>query len=72
MTMPARNRTKSGVCVGSVPALGGHIFFCGQRAGNGDHRYHGPEPSEKHGYTNQGVIERRIGREAGKGAAVIV
>src|SRR4030042_4032562 len=49
-----------------------HIFFCRQRAGYGKHRYHGPEPSEKHGYTTQGVVERRIGIETAKGATIIV
>ena len=54
-------------------ALGdGDALLGGQRAGDGQHRHDHAEAAEPHRQRQQHVVEGRVGRQAGEGAAVVV
>ena len=47
-TTPVSRPTNSGVCVGNVPAVGGHRLLAAERAGDREHRDHQEEPADEH------------------------
>src|SRR5579863_447822 len=47
-------------------------FLLCQRSGDREYRHDKRESPEPHGHRQQYIVERRVGREAGEGAAVVV
>ena len=64
MTTPISQPTNSGVCVGSVPALSGHLLLGGQRAGDRQDRDDQPVARHQHRQAERQVVERRIRAQA--------
>ena len=72
ITTPTSSTTNSGVCVGSVPGPAGHELLARQRAGDRQHRNGQPVAGDEHREAAGEVVERRVGGQAGEGAAVVV
>ena len=72
MITAVRNSTKSGVCVGSVPAPAGICFLQAREPRRGQDRNHDPEAPHEHGQAEGYVVEEGVGVQSGKSAAVVV
>ena len=69
--MPTSSTTNVKPLTGKVPALAGTIFLLRERPGEREQRHNHAEPAEQHVKAERRVIPRRVGVEAGEGAAVV-
>ena len=56
---------------GKVPALAAKLSSVHERTGQSHDRHDHQEPAEQHGEAERRVVPRRVGGEAGEGAAVV-
>ncbi len=71
MTVPTRRRVKVTPETGKLPALTGMVFLAARRPGQGQHRHDEQEAADEGGQPQGQVIPGGIGRQTGKGAAVV-